>query len=417
MTTVPLRVPPPGPTRHSASAGSSVVRDALALAERPEVMSFAGGLPAPELFDTEGIRQAYDRVLTESPGRVLQYAATEGDPRLREAVAARLTRRGLSAHPSDLLITTGAQQALSLIATTFLGPGTTVLVENPTYLAALQCFARAGARVVPVETDEHGIVPTALERLACTEQPTLLYLVPNFQNPTGHSLPLERRQAIARIGAARGLWIVEDDPYGEIRFRGEPLPHIASLPDAADRTLLLGSFSKVLAPGMRLGWLHAPASAHRACTLAKQAFDLHSSAVDQAAAARYLVDNDLDRRIDAACVAYRDRCATMHRALERLLPEGSRCHRPDGGMFLWVRLPEGSDTAALLPRALEHNVAYVPGHPFFASRPDPATLRLSFTTHPPAVIEEGIERLHLALRGVMSCKGCSADSTPPRCTC
>ncbi|MFD4247620.1 PLP-dependent aminotransferase family protein [Streptomyces sp. NPDC058525] len=390
------RVPPPGLARRTDTAGSSVIREALALTARPEVISFAGGLPASELIDTEGIRAAYDRVLAEAPHRALQYSVTDGDPALREAVAERLVRGGLDTRPDRLLITTGAQQALTLLATVLLEPGDTVLVEEPTYLAALQCFGYAGARVVPVATDRQGIDVGALADAVQRERPKLLYLVPDFQNPTGHTLPPDRRAEVARLAAARGFWIAEDDPYGELRFRGARLPWISALEGAADRTVLLGSLSKVLAPGMRLGWLHGPPGLRRAALLAKQALDLHSSTVDQAAAARYLRDHDLDTRLGPVRALYRERCDTLLGTLGQALPAGSTWSRPDGGMFVWVRLPDGWDAAALLPHAVAQDVAYVPGAPFFAGRPDPATLRLSFASHGPAGIREGMRRLAAA---------------------
>ncbi|MCC3654337.1 PLP-dependent aminotransferase family protein [Streptomyces sp. S07_1.15] len=388
----------PALARRAAAVGSSPVRDILALTARPEVISFAGGLPAPELFDAEGLRAAYDRVLAEAPRRVLQYSTTEGDPALRAAVAARLGVRGLPTGPDDLLITAGSQQALTLLATTLLEPGDTVLVEDPTYLAALQCFALAGARVVPVPSDEDGADPDALEELVARERPKLLYLVPTFQNPTGRTLPAERRQAVAGTARRHGLWIVEDDPYGELRFEGSPVPWIASLGAAADRTVLLGSFSKIMAPGLRLGWLRAPAALRRACVIAKQALDLHSSTIDQAAAARYLADADLDAHLARVRAAYRTRRDALLDGLPAALPDGSRWNRPDGGMFLWVRLPDGHDATALLREAVTHDVAYVPGAPFHAGPPDPATLRMSFTTHTPEEIGEGLLRLAKVFR-------------------
>jgi 2-aminoadipate transaminase len=403
MTTKPLDGPagPQAPARaalpplaaRARSVGASPVRAILALTARPEVISFAGGLPAPELFDAAGIRAAYDRVLAERPRTALQYSTTEGDPALRAAVAGRLTSRGLPTGPDSLLVTGGSQQGLTLLATALLEPGDTVLVENPTYLAALQCFGFAGARVVPVPTDADGVIPRALEELVLRERPKLLYLVPDFQNPTGRTLPLARRRAVARVAGLHGLWIAEDDPYGELRFEGEPQPWIAGLEEAADRTALLGSFSKVMAPGMRLGWLRAPAALRRACVVAKQAADLHTSTVDQAAAARYLADNDLDAHLARVRTAYRARRDALVSGLESALPAGSSWNRPQGGMFVWVRLPDGLDATALLPEAVRQDVAYVPGAPFFAADPDPAALRMSFTTHTPEEISEGLVRL------------------------
>ncbi|MGD3107721.1 PLP-dependent aminotransferase family protein [Streptomyces sp. YGL11-2] len=389
--------PVPELAARAARTGSSPVRDILALTSRAEVISFAGGLPAPELFDAEGIATAFQQVLAEAPRRALQYSPSEGDPDLRAAVAARSTSRGLPTDPDDLLITTGSQQGLTLLATALLEPGDVVLVEDPCYLAALQIFSLAGARVVPVPTDDEGIDPAALDEIAAREKPRLLYIVPTFQNPTGRTLSADRRAAVAEVAARRGLWIAEDDPYGELRFEGEPQPWIASFPGAEDRTALLGSFSKVMAPGLRLGTLRAPAVLRRACVIAKQAADLHTSTVDQAAAARYLAIADLDAHLVRVRGAYRERRNALVDGLAGALPEGSRWNRPAGGMFVWATLPAGYDATALLPKVVRHDVAYVPGAPFFAGRPDPAAMRLSFVTHPPEEIAEGLVRLRKAL--------------------
>lgn len=396
MTTT-SRAALPALAARARHVGASPVREILALTARPEVISFAGGLPAPELFDADGLRAAFEAVLAERPRTVLQYSTTEGDPALRRAVAGRLIARGLPTGADDLLVTGGSQQGLTLLATTLLEPGDTVLVENPTYLAALQCFGFAGARVVPVPTDDEGVLPGALKDLVRRERPKLLYLVPTFQNPTGRTLPLARRRAVAVVAGRLGLWIAEDDPYGELRFEGEQVPWIASLPEAADRTVLLGSFSKVMAPGMRLGWMRAPGALRRACVIAKQAADLHTSTVDQAAAARYLAEHDLDGHLARVRTAYRARRDALVDGLAATLPRGSSWNRPEGGMFVWARLPAGRDAAESLPAAVEQGVAYVPGAPFYAAAPDPAALRLSFTTHTPDEIREGLARLARAL--------------------
>ncbi|MFF0482225.1 PLP-dependent aminotransferase family protein [Streptomyces sp. NPDC004435] len=385
--------PTPPVASRLGNVATSPVREILALTARPEVISFAGGLPAPELFDTEGIKAAYEAVLTDSPRAALQYSTTEGDPTLRGAVAGRLTARGLPTDAEDLLVTTGSQQALTLLATALLEPGGVVLVEDPCYLAALQTFGFAGARVVPVPTDDEGIVPEALDEIAAREKPTLLYLIPTFQNPTGRTLPAGRRAAVAEAAARHGFWIAEDDPYGELRFEGEPVANLACHPAAADRTALLGSFSKVMAPGLRLGYLRAPAALRRACVIAKQAADLHTSTVDQAAAARYLRDSDLDAHVAGMRSAYRARRDAMLAGLPAALPGGSRWNRPEGGMFVWATLPDGHDATALLATAIGHDVAYVPGASFFSGTPDRASLRLSFTTHAPDEIAEGLGRL------------------------
>src|SRR5919108_3165754 len=268
---------------------SSPVREILALTERPGVISFAGGLPAPELFDAAGLREAYAAALTDAnAGRSLQYSTTEGDPDLRVAIAARLTARGLPTHADEILVTSGSQQALTLAAAVLIEPGDRVLVEEPSYLAALQAFQLAGAEVVPVACDDDGLDPDAVAAAAAEHGSRLLYTIPTFHNPTGRTLPLERRLALAEVAAREGLWLIEDDPYGELRYRGEPLPSLATLPGTEDRTLALSTLSKVAAPGLRIGWVRTPAGLRQSLVVAKQAADLHSSTIDQAAAARWL---------------------------------------------------------------------------------------------------------------------------------
>jgi DNA-binding transcriptional MocR family regulator len=382
------------PARCLAGVASSPVRDLLALIDRPEVISLAGGLPAPELFDLDGLRAAFDRVLSSPAARRhLQYAPTEGNPGLRAHVAARMTARGLPTGPGDLLVTTGSQQALTLIAAALLDPGAVVAVEEPTYLAALQCFQLAGARIVTVRSDGDGIDPAALAEVLETARPALLYLVPTFANPTGRTLTAARRLEVAALAEAHGTWVVEDDPYGELRYRGEPVPSLTG-----DRVLHLGSFSKVAAPGLRLGWVRSPATLRPALTVAKQAADLHTSTIDQAAAADYLTHTDLDAHVRGLRHAYAQRRDAMMAAMPGTAPTGSTWTDPDGGMFTWLRLPGPVDTAALLPAALARDVAFVPGAPFYAGPPDTATLRLSFTTHTPAEITEGMGRLAAVLR-------------------
>ena len=401
MSTVP-RTPPAPVSSRLAGVRSSPVRDLLALVGDEGVISFAGGLPAAELFDLDGLREAYVRALSgDAAHRNLQYAASEGDPRLRELVAARLSRRGLETGPDQLLITTGSQQALTLLTTALLEPGAVVAVEEPSYLAALQTFTLAGARVVGVLSDEEGVVPESVEQVFREQRPTALYLVPNFANPTGRTVSASRRARIAELAVEHGVWIVEDDPYGELRYSGEHVAPLAADLTVADRCVHLGSFSKIGAPGLRLGWARIPSGLRPAVVVAKQAADLHTSTVDQAAAAEYLSRTDLDAHVATVVAAYRERRDTMLHALERELPAGSSWSRPDGGMFTWVRLPDPGgtlDTAGLLPAALAAGVAFVPGASFFAGAPDRSTLRMSFTTHDPARITEGVARLGVALR-------------------
>ncbi|MFF1308945.1 PLP-dependent aminotransferase family protein [Streptomyces sp. NPDC058307] len=397
--TVPAFASVPPLAARARSVGGSPVRDILAVTARPEVINFAGGLPAPELFDAEGIAEAYRAVLGEVPERALQYSTTEGEPVLRAALAERMSVRGLATDADDVLVTTGSQQALSLLATALIEPGDTVLVESHCYLAALQAFGFAGARVVAVPGDDEGPDPVALAELVVRERPKLLYAVPTFQNPTGRTMSAGRRAAVASVAARCGLWIVEDDPYGELRFEGERVPWIAAHEEVSDRVVLLGSFSKVMAPGLRLGWLRAPGELRRACAVAKQAADLHTPTVNQLAAARYLADRDLDAHVRRVARVYGERRDAMLAGLADALPEGSVWTRPEGGMFLWARLPSSYDTTALLPQVVARDVAYVPGAPFYAGEPDRSTLRLCFVTQTPAEIGEGLRRLGEGLRG------------------
>ena len=396
MSTAPQTSPPPVAlperSRRVGSAKTSPVRDLLALTARPEVISFAGGLPAPELFDLEGIRSAFDTVL-RSPG-VLQYSMSEGDPELRAEVARRYSVDGLPTSASEVVVTTGSQQGLGLLATALIDPGDTVLVEEPCYLAALQTFALAGARVVGVPYAGDALDLDALDRLAAEHDPKFFYTVPTFQNPTGRTHDLDARRDIAAIAQRRGFRIIEDEPYRQLRYSGEALPSLAVF--APDRVISLGSFSKVIAPGLRIGWIRTTADILPSVTIAKQAADLHTSTIDQAAAAQYLLSGRGESALERIRGAYSARRDAMLDALPSALPAGSTWNHPDGGMFVWARLPERMDAAQLLARALEHDVAYVPGASFFSGVPDGRTLRLSFTTYSPTLIAEGLSRLGAA---------------------
>jgi DNA-binding transcriptional MocR family regulator len=276
-------------------------------------------------------------------------------------------------------------------------PGDRVLVEEPAYLAAIQAFKMAGAEVVPVPCDDDGLDPEAAAMLAARHGARLLYTVPTFQNPTGRTLPLARREALVDLAARSGLWIVEDDPYGELRYSGAPMPSMASLPGADGRVLAISTLSKVAAPGLRIGWLRTPPALRGPLVVAKQAADLHSSTIDQAAAARWLASIDLDAHVANLRRVYGERRDALVEGLADALPPGSTHNRPDGGLFVWARLPDGWDAEPLLQRALERDVAFVPGFPFFAGKPDRATLRLSFSAHPPGEIAEGLARLRAAV--------------------
>jgi len=364
----------------------------------PNIISFAGGLPDPEFFDHRGLREAYDHVLDTDPGRALQYANGEGEPDLREQAARMLTEEGYATEPADLMITTGSQQGISLIGTVLIDPGDVILVESPTYMSAVRAFGLSGARMISVETDLDGIVPEDLQAKIDQYHPKLVYLIPTFQNPTGITIPAGRRNAIAEVISRNDILLVEDDPYSELRFFGESLPPLASDPRLEGKAILLSTLSKVLAPGVRIGWLRAPAALKPLFVSAKQAADMHTSAIDQMAAAyyadRYMHDQ---RRLDPVRAAYRERCECMGSWIDKLFPVGTRRTYPDGGMFIWVGLPEGYDTDQLLGPAIESGVTFLPGSSFYADNPVRSNFRLSFCTHGTDKIEEGIKRLAAAI--------------------
>ena len=376
----------------------SVIREILKVTERPGIISFAGGLPSPDTFPVQAMAEATQRVLAGDGRAALQYAASEGHARLREWVAETLVRQGLSVETDQVLITTGSQQGLDLIAKVLIDPGSPVLVETPTYLGALQAFAPMEPEVIGVPGDAEGPDPDALARLATgNPAPRFLYLLPNFQNPTGRSLPAARRAAIARVAAATGLPIVEDNPYGDLWFdEAPPAPVSAALPE---QSVYLGSFSKILAPGLRLGYLVAPRALYPKLLQAKQAADLHTPGFNQRIVTEVLRGDFLSRHVPGIRALYRQQCEAMQAALAREMTGlGLEWNRPAGGMFLWARLPEGLDAVRLLPRAVAQGVAFVPGAPFYAARPDPRTLRLSFVTASVAQIDEGIAALARAIR-------------------
>ena len=392
MSSTQTRVALPGRSLRAESAKTSPVRDLLALTERPEVISFAGGLPAPELFDLDGIRSSYDAAL-RTPA-VLQYSTSEGNAALRDEVARQYTAAGLPTRAADLIITTGSQQGLGLLSTALLDPGDAILVEEPCYLAALQTFALAGARVIGVPYLGDELDLDALDTLARQHAPKFFYTVPTFQNPTGRTHDLGARERIADAARRHGFRIIEDEPYRQLRYSGEELPSIAAF--APEHVLSLGSFSKVIAPGLRIGWIRTTADIRPTVTIAKQAADLHTSTIDQAAAAHYLASGRAGLALDRIRAAYSERRNATLDALPTALPGGSTWNRPDGGMFVWARLPEGMDATAALSEVLAHDVAYVPGAPFFAGVPDERTLRLSFTTYAPDRIRTGLSRLGAA---------------------
>jgi 2-aminoadipate transaminase len=379
---------------------SSPVRDILSIISRGDVISFAGGIPDADLFALEDLQAAYAHVLARQGRRALQYASTEGEPELREQAAARVSRN-VPSTPEQVQVTSGSQEGLYLVGQALLDAGDVVLVERPTYLAAVQAFTLAGARIIGVPTDEHGVVPQELERLIQEHRPKFVYLIPTFQNPTGTTMPAPRRHQVAEILIRTGTVLVEDDPYGQLRFTGEPLAPITAHPGMARQSLLLNSLSKIVAPGIRVGWVRAEGPILRTIAIAKQAVGLQSAVVDQLAAAHYLATCDVDAHVRQVAAVYKERRDAMHAGLPHILPSAATITSPDGGMFLWARLGHGIDTAGLLPLAVEEGVAFVPGAPFYAHDPDHSTLRLSYVTDSPEVITEGLARLHRAIQSYL----------------
>ncbi len=374
--------------RRAVQMNPSAIREILKLTERPGVISLAGGLPAPEGFPVEALRDASDRVMRDTPREALQYAASEGYAPLREWIAAHLSSRGQLTEASQVLITTGSQQALDLVGKVLLDPGSRVAVETPTYLGALQAFAPAEPSFVAVARDGEGPLP---ERLHEAGDARFFYIQPNFQNPGGHCIGLARRAALVDAARKQGLPLVEDNPYGELWFDAPPPPPMsAAWPEGS---IYLGSFSKVLAPGLRVGYLVAPTAVYAKLLQAKQAADLHTPSLNQRIVFEAVKSGLLDRHLPIVRASYRLRRDAMQAALERHLPPDCAWERPSGGMFFWVELPPHHDAGALLARAVERGVAYVPGAAFYFEHPRKNCLRLSFATVSPQQIEVGVATL------------------------
>lgn len=378
--------------RRMSRVQASTIREILKVTERPEVLSFAGGLPAPEAFPAEALAQAHADVLSRDADAALQYGPTEGFSPLRAWIAARMTRRGLPARAEQVIVTTGSQQGIDLVGKALLDPGDLVVVDSPSYLAALQCFSMYEARFASIASDDEGICVDELEAVLRRERVKLIYLVPTFQNPRGTTLSLARRARIAELAREHQVTVLEDDPYGELRYRGAAVPPIAGI-DPRAPVIYLGTFSKTLAPGLRLGYAVGDEQILRALTIAKQAADLHSSSLSQRAVAQMLQTFDYDAHLRGLQKLYGERLAAMMASLERSLPPGTTWTEPDGGLFIWVKLPRGLDAQDLFAEALRERVAFVPGAPFFAGEPDRSTLRLNFSNRPPELIAEGMARL------------------------
>jgi len=385
---------------------TSAIRELFKLLGKPGIISFAGGFPDSAMFDVEGIREAVDGVLTDEPGDALQYGATEGYPALREQLAHFMASKGASGvAPQDLIVTTGSQQALDLIGKTLIDPGDKVIVEGPTFLATIQCFRLYGADLVSAPIDGNGVDVDRLEQLIAEHRPKLVYLIPTFGNPSGAMLSLERRKRVLELAVKYQTVIVEDDPYGDLYFGDAPPPSLLALSEQApgSRELLVhcGSLSKVLSPGLRVGWMIAPPELLARATMCKQFSDAHTSTFAQATAARYLKAGRMPATLARVRSVYAQRAGVMCEALRAELGDAVTFVEPRGGLFVWARLTgAGGKVAAgklFAQKAIEQGVAFVPGAPFYCSRPDIATLRLSFATADPDKIREGMARLGRAL--------------------
>lgn len=370
------------------------IKNLLKTMQRPDVIALSAGSPAQNSFPVAELSAAFSAVLAEQGAAALQYGISEGYLPLREWVAKRICGLGgIPCGPEQVLIGNGSQQILDLIARILLDPGDYVAVENPTYLAALQIFKGYQAQLLPIPMDQDGMMIDQLEVAIQKKRPKFIYVIPTFQNPTGLTMSLERRQRLAELAAQYEIPVIEDNPYGELRYEGKPLPLIKSLSDSP-WLLYAGTASKIIAPGLRLGWLVArPEFIDRVAT-AKQASDVLSNSLTQRAVYRYVSDNDLDAHIEKIVKQYRSQRDVMIKAMEQHFPQSVKWQIPQGGMFLWATLPEGMDAASLLPLAVEQaKVSYVPGTPFYADNRGANTLRLNFSNPSPELIQEGIERL------------------------
>lgn len=397
-------------------AKSSIIRELLKLTQRPEVISFSGGMPAPQVFPVEKFKEACARVLTDNPTAALQYGATEGYLPLRQFIVEQMSRYGIMATVDNVMLTSGSQQALDLIAKLLINRGDRILVESPSYLGALQAFDLMGAEYVTVPIDDRGLNTEYLET-ALRSGPKFMYILPNFQNPGGVTLSEDRRRELVLLSDKYGIPIVEDDPYGQLRYEGEHKTPLVVL----DRTNLqrdtgytlgnviyLSTFSKLLAPGMRLGWIVAPPDVIQRLVQIKQSSDLHTSTFVQMVTYEVARDGFLDEHVKLIRKVYSERKDAMLRALTDYFPEEVTWTHPHGGLFLWVTLPTGINSRKLLDEALRHDVAFVPGDPFFADGDKGSHMRLNFSNATPEAIREGIRRLSIAVAHELEHAGASA---------
>jgi DNA-binding transcriptional MocR family regulator len=387
----------PSLAARTAGLEDPVMRMFQSALARPGLMSFGAGFMNPAGFDVAGVRAAFAAALAdEAAPSTLQYGLAEGSPRLRDAIVERMADLDVPADASEIIVTTGATQALDLLCNALLDPGDVVLVERPTYVMPLKRFALAQARVVSIPGDEDGIDPVALEAAVLEHCPKVIYTIPTFQNPSGTTLTVERRQAVAQIAERHGIWVIEDEPYRELYYDGEPAPApIARY--ARESVIYIGTLAKTVAPGLRVGWVVEPRETARALAPVKQAMDFNTSTIDQAAAAIYLEGVDWARRTSELRAVYAGPMRAMIDGLAEVLPAGSTFTRPRGGIFVWAELPEGWSTTALLERAIEHGMFFMPGSVFLADVEDDVSFRLSVSNHTPESVSEGMGRLAAAI--------------------
>lgn len=376
---------------------SSAIREILKITSRPEVISFAGGLPAPELFPVKDISDAAQTVFSKYGSTALQYSITEGILSLREKIISSFHSHSKGLSKDNILITQGSQQGLDLLSKLFIDRGSVIFTENPSYLGALQSFQLFRADIVPILSDDNGIRPDSLLEKLKEKRPALLYLMPNFQNPSGSSLSLERRRELVGIANDYDVRVIEDDPYGELLFRGEKLPSLFTLGNSRN-FIYLSSFSKTVAPGLRVAYALADAEIISKLVIIKQGTDLQTNTLGQYLVYEYLEGGKYFEHVGNLRKMYGLRRDCMLSAMKRHFPESVTWNSPSGGMFLWVKLPEGKDARQLLERSLSRNVAFVPGQEFFPDSSGKNTIRLNFSNASPEKIEEGIGRMGEVLR-------------------
>jgi 2-aminoadipate transaminase len=385
---------------------TSAIRELFKLLGKPGIISFAGGFPDSAMFDVEGLKESANKALAEEPGGALQYGATEGYEPLRQQLAAFMQGKGVAGvEPGGLIVTTGSQQALDLLGKTLVSPGDKVIVEGPTFLATIQCFRLYGAELISAPIDANGVQVDKLEQLIAEHQPKFVYLIPTFGNPSGAMLSRERRKKVLELAVKYQTLVVEDDPYGDLYFGEAPPPSILAMsgevPGSREWIAHCGSMSKVLSPGLRVGWLIAQPELLAKATMCKQFSDAHTSTFAQATAAQYLKSGRMPATLKHVREVYAGRARAMGNALKRELGDAVEFTQPQGGLFFWARLTGAggkvSDAGEFAKRAIEQGVAFVPGAPFYAANPDKSTFRLSFATADVAKIEEGVGRLGKAL--------------------